>query len=208
MTKTPTPPSDLSEQHLAFLRKIGAYDVRHNSHEQLLPHLRGTCELLRSWGARAELCDAGLFHSVYGTEFFATDTLQTSARAEIQEVIGEEAEALVWLWCFGRRHSLKGALTGETELRMQDRRTEEWLPITRQQLRDLVNLWIADALEQLHRVPDREIPIARELMNYREHALPLAGEALAQVLSTPGTQHTLNLAPDRRWGKTPPTLRP
>src|SRR6266550_7337642 len=32
--------------------------------------LLGTRQLLMDWGARAAFCDAGLFHSVYGTEHY------------------------------------------------------------------------------------------------------------------------------------------
>lgn len=31
-------------------------------------HLRGVQAVLRHWGADEELCNAGLFHSIYGTE--------------------------------------------------------------------------------------------------------------------------------------------
>ncbi len=33
-------------------------------------HLRGVQAVLRSWGSDEAVCDAGLFHSVYGTEGF------------------------------------------------------------------------------------------------------------------------------------------
>ncbi|TDJ66316.1 MAG: hypothetical protein E2O39_16640 [Planctomycetota bacterium] len=164
--------------HLTFLHEAGAAAVRHNSEADLLPHLLGTRDLLREWGARPALQDAGLFHSVYGTEFFVTATLPAARQAEVRAVIGAEAEALVRLWCFGRRYSLTASLAGETEPRMQDRRDEEWASLTEGQLEDLLNLWIADTLEQLHRVLEREVPIALELMRYRDRALPRARVAL------------------------------
>ena len=96
----------MSDPRLAFLRAEGIDSVRHNSHEDLLPHLLGTSALLERWGARRAVVDAGLFHSVYGTEYFRTESVDATRRDAVREVIGEEAEAIVWLWCFGRRLTL------------------------------------------------------------------------------------------------------
>ena len=168
---------------LDFLADVGADTVRHNLNEDLLPHLIGTRDLLRSWGARGALCDAGLFHSVYGTEYFATETLSVGRRDDVREVIGEAAEAIVWLWCFGVRLTLRENLARSEGLRMRDRRTAEWLPISASQFEDLVNLWIADTLEQLPRVPEREVATARTLLEYQDRALPLARAELQGVLA-------------------------
>jgi hypothetical protein len=51
-------------------------------------------------------------------------------------------------------------------------------------VRDLVDLWIADTLEQLPRVPEREVATARALMKYRHLALPAARNALEAVVAT------------------------
>jgi hypothetical protein len=171
-------------RRLAFLRESGAVAVRHNSHEDLVPHLKGTRDLLRGWGAREALCDAGLFHSIYGTEYFTTATLGSDRRADVRAVIGAEAEELVWLWCFGRRTSLAENLERDGDYRIQDRRTQEWLPIEGQQFDDLVDLWIADTLEQLDRVREREVPVAKGLMRYRERALPAARAALERRVAS------------------------
>ena len=57
------------EKAIAYLRSRGAAETSH-SNRMLLKHLIGTWEQLAIWGARRTLCDAGLFHSVYGTEHF------------------------------------------------------------------------------------------------------------------------------------------
>ena len=175
--------TERNDERIELLRRLGADRVRHNSNEDLMPHLLGTRRLLAAWGARPELCDAGMFHSIYGTEYFETETAPNSRGDEIRAVIGDEAEAIVELWCFGRRTTLAKNLESSEEPVLQDRRSGEWWTISRQQLADLVNLWIADTLEQFDRVQARELPIARALVPYRDFALPRARQALDEVLA-------------------------
>ena len=44
--------------------------------------------MLRAWGADEYLCNAGLFHSIYGTEGFQGFKLPLAHRGEIAELIG------------------------------------------------------------------------------------------------------------------------
>lgn len=172
--------TDEKSARQALLERIGLTAVRHNSNEDLVPHLRGTRDLLESWGARTELCDAGLFHSAYGTEYFDDDALSDGYRQEVRAVLGPEAERLVWLWCTGRRNTLPAE--ADTEPRIQDRRTGKWIPLEDRERRDFVDLWIADTLEQLPRVPEREVPLLPVLHEYRHWAMPAAVAALEEAL--------------------------
>ncbi len=176
-------PDRLPSSSLAFLRELGVGETRHNSNADLLPHLIGTRDLLVEWGARPALCDAGLCHSVYGTEYFSTPTLTDGQRDRLRGVIGDEAEALVWLWCFGRRHTLVVPEQAHSASRLKDRRSDEWIAITALQVEDFVNLWIADTLEQLPRVPEREVATARVLTRHATPALPGARDALERVVA-------------------------
>lgn len=171
----------MNAAHSALMDRLGVGEIQHNSNELLLPHLRGTSELLRAWGARDALCDAGLFHSIYGTEFFRTQTLSPERREEVRAVIGEEAEALVWLWCFGRRDTMPPEFRS-----VIDRRNGREIPLGEVQGIDLLNLWIADAVEQLPRVAHREVPIARRLLDWADRALPAGREALERLLAAYG----------------------
>ena len=166
---------------LDVLVSMGAGSEPHNSNEDLLAHLCGTRDLLRSWGAPNSLIHAGLFHSVYGTEYFTAKTMPAPSRAQVLAELGSRGETLVWLWCFGRRTTLEPQLERGRIALIQDRRDDEWIRITEQQYDDLVTLWIADTLEQLERMPEREIPNVRRLMHYRERALPAACAALEDV---------------------------
>ena len=175
-------------KRLVFLREAGALSVRHNSDEDLMPHLLGTRDLLRDWGARQELCDAGLFHSLYGTEYFDTATLPETGRKDVRRVIGVEAEHLVWLWCSGIRNTMLPGLRGEEAAGIQDWRSESWLPLDGSVADDLLNLWIADTLEQLPRVWQREVPTARMLLPLAHRALPGARRAIEGALERFGSQ--------------------
>lgn len=162
------------DDRMRFLRAAGIGEVEHNSSAGLLAHLAGTRRLLASWQARPALCDAGLFHSVYGTEYFGTAALSIDRRAEVRSLIGVEAEQLVWLWCFMRRCTLYDNMDRYGDFTVQHRETDEWLPLSRQQLIDLANLWIADAVEQIDRIAPGESDFAKGLLRLRPLALPRA----------------------------------
>ncbi len=64
-----------------------------------LAHLQGTWDILDGWGQPEELCCAGLFHSVYGSESFDRPTFSGDERATLQRVLGVEVERLIFLFC-------------------------------------------------------------------------------------------------------------
>lgn len=75
--------------------KIGS-NIEH-SKTTLSNHLLGVYSLLLQAKAPTYLCLAGLFHSVYGTEYFDSESIMT--RQEVKNYIGKEAEELVFLFC-------------------------------------------------------------------------------------------------------------
>jgi hypothetical protein len=79
------------------LKALGAADFPHVN-GPLLPHLEGTYELLKKWNARQALCDAGLFHSVYGTAGYDQRLVSLGDRDRIVAIIGAEAERIVYLF--------------------------------------------------------------------------------------------------------------
>ena len=101
------PPSDLAPvvgPRLELLRGLGFGELQHDSHVPFLSHLLGTRRVLASWGERPALCDAGLFHSAYGTEYF--EPTCTENGDDVIAVIGAEAERIAWLWCAIRRDTI------------------------------------------------------------------------------------------------------
>jgi SM-20-related protein len=81
-----------------FLRSLGADKINHSG-RTLLAHLIGTRNLLRKWGASVNVQNAGLFHSIYGTVSFKHALKSVADRDEIKNLIGEEAESLVYIFC-------------------------------------------------------------------------------------------------------------
>jgi len=88
----------MQEQHREFLISLGADKTPHSG-RVLFDHLKGVHDLLRDWDNSDDVCAAGLFHSIYGTNTFKHQSL--TDRAKLVEVIGEYAEFLVH--CFSTR---------------------------------------------------------------------------------------------------------
>jgi hypothetical protein len=62
-------------------------------------HLFGVHQILVAWGCAPAVCTAGLFHSTYGTEFYTESIFDIAERQRLKQLIGEEAEALVYAFC-------------------------------------------------------------------------------------------------------------
>jgi hypothetical protein len=92
-----------TNEKFSFLQKQVS-DVSHSKQKTFYCHLVGVYRILYSKGERRALCDAGLYHSIYGTEFFEIpserkDVHTAITREKIRSMIGNEAEALVYLFC-------------------------------------------------------------------------------------------------------------
>ena len=64
-----------------FLRGLGTEDVPHSGDKGFLAHLIGVFRDLEAWNGDRDLCRAGLFHSIYGTELFRRFALMPLERA-------------------------------------------------------------------------------------------------------------------------------
>jgi hypothetical protein len=80
------------------LAKLGVADFKHLN-GNLIDHLKGTQELLASWSASQNLQDAGLYHAAYGTAGLDEKMVSTDQRSKIAEIIGIEAEEIVYQYC-------------------------------------------------------------------------------------------------------------
>ena len=173
------------EKRLQFLRKANTDGMPHSGCA-LLDHLLGTRQLLVEWEARPALCDAGLFHSVYGTEYYELKAIPLTMRNEVQGLIGEEAESLAWFFCMIRRESLYENPGREGEWRVQHRLAGEWLPLTRIQFQDLLTLNFANTLEPFPRCSRMERRHLRRylrkyLRRFRDLAIPPAQKAFDRI---------------------------
>jgi hypothetical protein len=159
---------------LDLLRSLGFGTLQHDSHVPFLSHLIGTRRMLVAWGARPALCDAGLFHSVYGTEYFEPD--QRPGRGAVTAIIGPEAERVAWLWCSIARATLEPDQA--TALLRSSGATEKLTPT---EVSDVATLWAADTVEQVARMAPDERSFARGLLAVIDHASPPAQQAVQKL---------------------------
>ena len=171
-------PPPVRGPRLELLRALGFATLQHDSHVPFLSHLAGTRRLLAEWGARPALCDAGLFHSVYGTEYF--EPRRTPDRREVVAIIGAEAERIAYLWCTISRATLDKSR--RTVSFRADGTTEALTP---SEVGDLATLWAADTVEQISRMEPAERGFAtglRSVIGAASEPARRAVEALGDLL--------------------------
>ena len=139
------------KQFTNFLVEMGIDEVPH-THKSYLAHLIAVYRYLASNGATEDVCRAGMFHSIYGTEKFQGFKLPLERRAEVRELIGERAERLAYLNCAMDRASFDRAVEQRTGPRsFTDRITGEVVAITESDFDDLCRVHLLDWLEQVPR---------------------------------------------------------
>ncbi|WP_055702303.1 MULTISPECIES: DUF6817 domain-containing protein [Streptomyces] len=107
-----------------LLTDLGAGRLDHPG-GTLLAHLGRVRDRLDQWGARPALRLAGLCHATYGTGGFAPVLLPPADRRRLRDVIGTEAEAIVFLYASCDRQATYASLTTTPtgESAAPDRRT-------------------------------------------------------------------------------------
>ena len=115
--KYKVPPEGTSESTIAdwkqhdsqlheFIKETIPEALQHTGMAAFDEHLKGVQAVLRNWGAEQYVSDAGLFHSIYGTQGFQGFKLSFSKRPAIRRLIGPKAERLVWIFCMADRLSV------------------------------------------------------------------------------------------------------
>ena len=169
------------ENRLRFLREANTEAMPH-SDRGLFDHLLGTRQLLVEWGAQPAVCDAGLFHSIYSTEHYEQTAVPLTRRGEVRQLIGEEAESLVWLFCMMRRETFFLDLGKDRRPSVQHRETGEQIPLSGTQHQDLLTLLFANSLEAFPRCSwfgRRRKCMA--LRHFRKFAIPSVQRALDRI---------------------------
>jgi hypothetical protein len=134
-----------------FLIGMGIEQVPH-THKSYLAHLIAVFRSLESQGCPEDVCRAGMFHSIYGTEMFQGFTLPLERRDEVRTLIGDRAERLAYLNCAMDRASLDRVLDQVVEpYRIIDRITGEEVQLLRHDIDDLCRVHLSDWLEQVPR---------------------------------------------------------
>lgn len=134
-----------------FLTALGIETIPH-TRKSYLAHLIAVYRLMEAQGCEEELCRAGMFHSIYGTQLFQGFKLGLEQRAEVRDLIGERAESLAYLNCAVYRPSLDQAVEQmEEPYRIADRITGEEVRLDGQDFDDLCRVHLYDWLEQVPR---------------------------------------------------------
>ena len=128
------------------LSKLGAGDFDHID-GNLIDHLRGTQKLLKEWSASAILQDAGLYHAAYGTAGFNEILVSIEQRDKISQIIGNEAEDIVYLYCACDRDHFWPQIGVVPEPRFKNRFTGQSFQLGSQQLHDFCELTVANEIE-------------------------------------------------------------
>jgi hypothetical protein len=134
-----------------FLLEMGVESVPHTG-KSYLAHVVNVYRLMEDQGCTDELCRAGMFHSIYGTEKFQGFKLPLQRRADVRALIGERAERLAYLNCAMDRASFDDVLEGDREpYRFKDRISGEEVALSRTDFDDLCRVHLYDWLEQVPR---------------------------------------------------------
>jgi hypothetical protein len=140
---------------VAFLEKLGISSIGHTGDKNYLAHLVAVYNDLKRWGCNEDVCLAGLFHSIYGTERFKGFTLPLDERENVQATIGEYAEYLAYINCVMVRSSFDALLQNQEEpFALTNRLTNESITITKNEYEDLCHVHLCDWLEQVPRCCD------------------------------------------------------
>ncbi|MEX1367635.1 MAG: DUF6817 domain-containing protein [Nannocystaceae bacterium] len=136
---------------IGFLCERGAATQPHSA-VSLLSHLLGTRERLVEWGCSEAVCDAGLFHSVYGTQDFGRAVVPARARASVRELLGARAEQLVYVFGTMERDSLYDTLRSPGPHAVTHRGDHRAIALGGDEVADLCHLVLANWLEQRPRL--------------------------------------------------------
>src|ERR1051325_53312 len=131
---------------LDLLRELST-DENSHSGRTLFEHLKGTHDLLEKWGNSRDVCVGGLFHSIYGTEYYKVQSADVADRKRIADVIGPRAEELAFLFCTSDRVAFfKEA--GNLHPVLIDRTTKKHVPVSAATLGALIEIEVANYIEQ------------------------------------------------------------
>jgi hypothetical protein len=122
-------------------------DTTGHSGRTLIEHLKGTRKLLEDWGMPQHVCIAGLFHSIYGTNIFTTQSASFDDRDLLKGLIGEQAEWLAYLFCVTERPNAFFSFTHELGL-LVNRHTQERLLVRNLDRLELIVIEAANHIEQ------------------------------------------------------------
>jgi hypothetical protein len=143
------------------------------------------------------VCLAGLFHSIYGTKTFQTAVLKTDSRERLRALIGEYAEDLVYVFGMSdRRHLLLE--NKSAPYCWIDHRTGEAAGITDDTFRHLIEIEVANFVEQIPFLTGNPDQVIRDMRNrFESTALHMSVGAKNAVHRAIGVSDQGLITPER-----------
>jgi len=127
------------------LRQLNA-DSSDHINGQLIFHLEGTYRYLENWGNREALCVAGLYHAIYSTDGYPLQLTELSQRDDIIELIGVEAENIVYYYAACDRSYFYPKIGDESFL-YRNRFNDQKLRLDYELFSDVLELTLANEIE-------------------------------------------------------------
>jgi hypothetical protein len=174
----------IEQSYFDLLRELSTDESSHSKGRSLLDHLKGTYELLKTWDNPSDVCVGGLFHSIYGTQYYKVQSADFADRKHLASVIGSRAEELAFLFCTTDRVGFFTEADKPTPV-LVDTRTKTSVPVGPETLDALIEIEVANFIEQLEpdTAPAKLIEFKRYMLKVgNAHMTMKAREELARVL--------------------------
>jgi hypothetical protein len=134
------------DENFQKLSELGAGDFDHID-GNLIDHLQGTQKLLKEWSASTALELAGLYHAAYGTAGFEEVLVSVEQRNKISQIIGSEAEDIVYLYCACDRDYFWPQIGVVSAPEFKNRFTGKLFQLSSKQFHDFCELTVANEIE-------------------------------------------------------------
>ena len=176
----------MTKLKIEALKKLGAGDFKHLN-GALIDHLKGTRDILVNWGGNLTLCDAGLYHAAYGTNEFSESMVSLSKRQDIANLIGKEAEELVYLYCSCDRGFVFPKIGLSKYISFKDRFSGVEFLLSEKQAKLFCELTVANEMELVYSSESFKNKYGKELLKLFEsmqnYLSPQAVNAFRQELA-------------------------
>lgn len=174
----------IDQSYLDLLRELSTDQSSHSQGRSLFEHLKGTYELLKKWDNPSAVCVGGLFHSIYGTQYYKVQSADFADRERIAKVIGSRAEELAFLFCTTDRVGFFAEADKASPV-LVDTRSRKSVPVSVETLDALIEIEVANFIEQFE--PDAAPAKLIEFMRYmlktgNTHMTKKARKQLARAL--------------------------
>lgn len=164
-----------------FLDKKGAKKFPHIKQGTLHDHLVRVGERLKMWEVEKKAVYAGYCHSLYSTEVFTQPLIPIENRNELQVLLGEEAESLVYYFSILDRKTLKEK---DGIFSFLNFKTKEEVVISVSDFSALVHILFANEIDHItSQGLGYKLPVFRSFLKWKNFLTEKAQIALSELCS-------------------------